>query len=131
MSAFKDITVHHFSNKHLVKRAWSYFLPHLWKVITASVCAIGVSATVGGTAYLIKDVTEVILVNIDPTDTVAVATAKAGLLVVVFEFVGLFLIKGVVRFTQTYFMNTTMLEVGEAIRNDSYGKVALLPLRFF
>ncbi len=131
MSAFKDITVYEFSNRHLIRRAWSFFRPHLWKVIVASLCAVGVSATVGGTAYLIKEVTEVILVNIDSTDAIAVEAAKASLLIVVFEFVGLFLIKGIVRFLQTYFMNTTMLEVGESIRNASYAKVVLLPLRFF
>lgn len=131
MSKFKDISIHSFSNKHLIKRSWGYFYPHLWKVVTASLCAMAVSATVGGTAYLVKEVTEVILVNVDGSDLAAVEAARAALLVVVFQFVGLFLIKGVVRFTQTYLMNTTMLQVGEAIRNASYSKVIFLPLRFF
>lgn len=126
-----DSKLHSFSNKHLVKRSWSYFYPHLWKVIIASICAVAVSGTVGGTAYLIKEVTEVILVNVDVTDLAAVAAARAALVIVVIEFVGLFLVKGIVRFIQTYFMNTTMLEVGKTIRNDSYAKVVFLPMQFF
>lgn len=80
---------------------------------------------------MVKEVTDVILVNVDFSDPTVVEAAKGALLIVVFEFVGLFLIKGVVRFTQTYLMNITMLQVGEAIRNDSYKKVVFLPLGFF
>ena len=115
----------------MIKRSWAYFYPHLWKVVAASLCAIVVSATVGGTAYLVKEVTDVLLVNIDITDLHAVDLAKSGLLLVVFEFVGLFLIKGVVRFVQVFLMNTTMLQVAEVLRNHSYAKVAFLPLKFF
>jgi subfamily B ATP-binding cassette protein MsbA len=131
LSKFKDINVHSFSNRHLVRRSWSYFYPHLWKVVTASICALIVSACVGGTAYLLKEVTEVILVQVNTADPGAVASARSALILVVFEFVGLFLVKGVARFLQTYYMNTTMLEVGRTLCNLSYAKVILLPMAFF
>ncbi len=118
---FDDVQLHGFSNKYLFKRSFRYFMPHLWKVIVAAVCAGIVSATNGGVAYLVKPAIDEIFVSKD----------AAALALIPLAFIGVMLVKGVARFTQTYLMNSTSLLVTESVRNDTFSKILRLPMDYF
>ncbi|MEF2145610.1 MAG: ABC transporter transmembrane domain-containing protein [Desulfovibrionaceae bacterium] len=116
-----DIKLHKFSNQHLLSRSFQYYLPHLWKVIVASIAALLVSSSSGGLAYLVKPAIDDIFVNKD----------VAALKLIPFLFVGIMLGKGVARFLQAYLLSITNLKVSEQLRNDSYERLSQLPMKFF
>ena len=118
---FDDVQLHGFSNRYLFKRSFKYFLPHLWKVIAASVCAVLVSTSNGGVAYLVKPAIDEIFISKD----------QAALALIPLAFIGVMAGKGLARFIQTYLMNTTSLRVTETVRNDTFAKILRLPMNYF
>lgn len=116
-----DVSLHEFSNKHLLWRSFLFFKPHLWKVIVASLAAAVVSGTNGLVAYLVKPAIDEIFVNKDVD----------ALRLIPLMFVSVMLVKGITRFTQTYLMNTTKLHVTKELQDKSFAKVTTLPMRFF
>lgn len=119
MSKYQDL--YKFSNKQLLKRCLSYFLPYKTKVVVAFISMGIVSLTAGATAYLIKPAMDDIFIKKD----------VEALQLIPLAFIGVMLVKGVFRFLQTYLMNSTGLRVVVALRNEIFAKVAYLPMHFF
>jgi subfamily B ATP-binding cassette protein MsbA len=109
------------SNRHLIKRCFSYFTPHKWKLAIGMLSAVVVSSTNAATAYLVKPAMDNIFVQKD----------EVALILVPLAFLGVIVIKSVFRFLQVYLMNITGLLVLERLRNEMFERILLLPMRFF
>lgn len=109
------------NNKQLAKRCLSYFMPYKFKVIVAFISMAFVAASAAATAYLIQPAMDDIFIHKDRT----------ALMLIPIAFVGVMFIKGIFRFLQVYIMNTTGLKVLETLRNELFGKIICLPMKFF
>lgn len=121
MSQYNLKTIEHFDNRHLLKRCFSHFAPHKWKVIIGMLSAMVVSGTNAATAYLVKPAMDNIFVNKDSDALVLIPLA----------FMGVIVLKSTFRFLQAYLMNMTGLLVLERLRNDLFSRILYLPMRFF
>lgn len=121
MSKFDLQHIEHFDNKHLIKRCIFYFWPYHWRIGFAMLCALLVSGTTGATAYLIKPAMDDIFINKNATSLVFVPLAYLFVIV----------IKSFARYFQVYIMNVTGFRVLDTLRRGLYGRIMVLPLRFF
>ncbi|WP_286182092.1 ABC transporter transmembrane domain-containing protein [Desulfovibrio sp. Huiquan2017] len=121
MSQYNLKIIPKISNRHLIKRCFSYFTPHKWKVAIGMLSAVVVSSTNAATAYLVKPAMDNIFVQKD----------EVALILVPLAFLGVIVIKSVFRFLQVYLMNITGLLVLERLRNEMFERILLLPMRFF
>lgn len=84
-------------------------------------CAMGVSASTGLTAYLVKPAMDDIFMNKDATALVLIPLAYLAVIVV----------KSFARFAQVYIMNVTGLFVLHRLRQELFSRILVLPIRFF
>lgn len=121
MSQYDLQHIDHFDNKHLLKRCISYFWPYRLRIIFAVLCAMCVSATTGATAYLVKPAMDEIFVNKDASALIYIPLAYLGVMV----------LKSFGRFYQVYIMNVTGFIVLDKLRKELFGRMMVLPLRFY
>lgn len=117
----KDKSLYYFGNRHLIKRCLSYFMPYKFKVVIAFLSMFVVAGCSAAMAYLVKPAIDEIFVNKD----------MDALKLLPFLLMGVMVAKCSFRFIQTYYMNSVGMRVIEALRNDLYKKIVVLPMRFF
>ncbi|MGA1846133.1 ABC transporter ATP-binding protein [Deferribacter abyssi] len=105
----------------LLKRIWRYFEKYTIYIILSFLFSLIVAASNGATAYIIKPALDGIFINKD----------REKLIYMPIIIIAIYLIKGTFRFLQNYLMRKTGQKVVEAIRNDLYDKIVMLPLKFF
>ncbi|KAA0258991.1 ABC transporter ATP-binding protein [Deferribacter autotrophicus] len=105
----------------LLKRIWRYFEKYKLYIILSFLFSLIVAASNGATAYIIKPALDGIFINKD----------REKLIYMPILIIAIYLIKGTFRFLQNYLMRKTGQKVVEAIRNDLYDKIIMLPLKFF
>lgn len=105
----------------LLKRVWLYFRPYKWHIFFSFIFSLFVAASNGASAYIIKPALDGIFINKE----------REKLLLMPFVIVGIYLIKGIFRFLQNFLMRRTGQKVVQAIRNDLFDKIIMLPIRFF
>jgi len=108
-------------SRHLLKRSLSYFLVFKKRLVLAVIGMLAVAPCGALTAWLVKLAVDDVLIRKD----------IAALQLVTLAIFVLMSLKGVFRFMQTYYMNSTGFMVVEALRNDLYARIVYLPLRFF
>ncbi|WP_414652921.1 ABC transporter ATP-binding protein [Humidesulfovibrio sp.] len=102
-------------------RCLGYFMPHKIKVIAAFLSMFVVAGCTAAMAYLVKPAIDQIFVNRD----------VEALKLLPFMIMGVMVAKCCFRFVQTYYMNSVGMRVIEALRNDLYEKIVVLPMRFY
>lgn len=102
-------------------RCLGYFMPHKFKVVAAFLSMFVVAGCTATMAYLVKPAIDQIFVNRD----------VEALKLLPFMIMGVMVAKCTFRFIQTYYMNSVGMRVIEALRNDLYEKIVVLPMRFF
>lgn len=117
----KEKSLHYFGNRHLILRCLGYFMPFKLKVIAAFLSMFVVAGCTAAMAYLVKPAIDQIFVNKD----------VEALKLLPFMIMGVMVAKCCFRFVQTYFMNSVGMRVIEALRNDLYEKIVVLPMRFY
>jgi len=117
----KEKTLHYFGNRHLIMRCLGYFMPHKVKVLAAFLSMFVVAGCTAAMAYLVKPAIDQIFVNRD----------VEALKLLPFMIMGVMVTKCCFRFVQTYYMNSVGMRVIEALRNDLYEKIVVLPMRFY
>jgi subfamily B ATP-binding cassette protein MsbA len=106
---------------YYVRRCAHYFRPYLWRILF-SVLSMGVVAgCTAAAAYLVKPVLDEIFINKN----------RDALMLIPLLIIGLYAVKGVSQFLQTYLMRYCAIRVLEQLRNDLYAKMVRLPLSFF
>jgi len=105
----------------LLTRAMGYFLPYKKNITLGLAGMLVVAPTSAATAWLVKHIVDEVLINKDST---ALKVATIGIIV-------LMCLKGLFRFFQNYYMNTAGLLAINAIRNDLYERILVLPMRYF
>lgn len=117
----RDKSLYYFGNRHLILRCLGYFMPYKLKVIAAFLSMFVVAGCTAAMAYLVKPAIDQIFVNKD----------VEALKLLPFLIMGVMVTKCSFRFVQTYYMNSVGMRVIEALRNDLYKKIVVLPMRFF
>jgi len=117
----KEKSLHYFGNRHLIVRCLGYFMPYKVKVVAAFLSMFVVAGCTAAMAYLVKPAIDQIFVNKD----------VEALKLLPFMIMGVMVAKCCFRFVQTYFMNSVGMRVIEALRNDLYEKIVVLPMRFY
>ena len=117
----KEKSLHYFGNRHLILRCLSYFLPFKLKVAAAFLSMFVVAGSTAAIAYLVKPAIDDIFVRKD----------VEALKLLPFLLMGVMVTKCCFRFVQTYYMNSVGMRVIEALRNDLYEKIIVLPMRFY
>ncbi len=102
-------------------RLIQYIKPYLWRVVVAALAAICVGATDGGVAYLIGPVLKRISTE---KDLAIFYLLPIGIFV-------LFLVRGICRFTNDYFIGTAGQLAVQDVRNEIYRRNLRLSLGFF
>jgi subfamily B ATP-binding cassette protein MsbA len=105
----------------LLTRTLGYFLPYKKNIILGLAGMLVVAPTSAATAWLVKHIVDEVLINKDST---ALKVATIGIIV-------LMCLKGLFRFFQNYYMNTAGLLAINAIRNELYERMLVLPMRYF
>lgn len=105
----------------LLKRSLGYFLPFKGRLALGILGMAVVAPCAAASAWLVQHAVDDVLIR---KDVLALKLITVGVFV-------LMSLKGVFRFIQTYYMNTTGLLVIESLRNDMYRKIVRLPMRFF
>ncbi len=108
-------------SRHLLKRSLSYFLPYKKRLALAVIGMLVVAPCGAATAKLVQYIMDEVLIRKDVTALKLATLAVFALMS----------IKGLFRFVQTYYMNSTGLMAVEALRNDLYKRMVFLPLHFF
>lgn len=117
----KEKSLHYFGNRHLILRCLSYFMPFKLKVAAAFLSMFVVAGSTAAMAYLVKPAIDDIFVRKD----------LDALKLLPFLIMGVMVTKCCFRFVQTYYMNSVGMRVIEALRNDLYEKIIVLPMRFY
>ena len=103
------------------RRLIPYIKPHLRIMIVGGLLALIVSATEGAAAWLVKPVMDDIFIR---RDLMMLKLVPLALL-------GVYLVKGVARFCQSYIMATVGEKVVARLRRDLYTHLQAMPLAFF
>ena len=105
----------------LLKRSLRYFLPYKMHIFFASICMIIAGLCKGGMAWLVKPALDEIFINKNTEFLVLIPLA----------FMGISILNAGMRLLQNYLMNYSGLKVLEVLRDEMYGKIIMLPLRFY
>ena len=103
------------------RRLLRNILKHRSRLIMAGICSLMISAATTTMGYLIKPVIDDIFVNQDTT----------GLIVLPLLIIGVFLIKGIGRYGQEYYLNYVGEDIIRHLRNKLYDRIHDLPVAFF
>lgn len=105
----------------LIRRLGKYFIPYTWHIIFSMLCMSAVAATSGATAWLVKPVLDDIFIHKD----------EWKLKIIPLAILGMYILKGVCRYLQSYIMRW----VGEAVvlkmRDDVMRSIQFRELGFF
>lgn len=105
----------------LFKRCLWYFLPYKVHIFFGFLCMVMAGLCDAGVAWLVKPALDDIFVNKN----------SEALLLIPPAFVILTSINAVTRLLQNYLMQYSGLKVLEKLRDELYGKIIMLPLRFY
>lgn len=105
----------------MLKKIWQYFKPYTFFIILATISSGIVAASQGAVAYAVKPTLDGIFINKD----------KSMLILMPVVIIVLFLIKGVFSFAQEFLMRYSAQRAVQKIRDDLYGNIIMLPVRFF
>lgn len=105
----------------LFRRLLQYSKPYWWRIVISLVATLGVSGLNGAIAFLIKPVLEKMFVQKD----------LKIFLFLPLGVIGIYLVKGVCRFTADYFIATAGQLAIQDIREGFYRKNMTLSMRFF
>ena len=108
-------------NIQLLKRCISYFMPYKWYVIFGSCSMLVVAPMDAAVAWLVKFI----------TDDVLIAKELGNLKLAAIGILALLVIKSVCRFFQVYMMRTAGLKVLRDLRDDLFDRAIRLPVKFF
>jgi len=108
-------------NRYLLRRCFSYFSPYKFRVALSGVALILVALAEAGTAYIVKPAMDDVFLNKD----------RVALYLVPLAFLLITIAKGVGRVSQQYLMQYCGLKVLENLRDELYGKIIKLPLRYY
>jgi subfamily B ATP-binding cassette protein MsbA len=121
---WKDIRLKLFP-KNLFKERHRNILRHIKhnriRLIISGVCSLMIASSTTAMGYLIKPVIDDVFVNKDAT----------GLVLLPVAIIIVFLVRGVGRYGQEYFMNYVSEDIIRRLRNQLYGRIQDLPLSFF
>jgi subfamily B ATP-binding cassette protein MsbA len=105
----------------LYRRLLNYVLPH-WPRLTISIIAmVFVAATTAGVAYLLKPVIDQIFIN---KNEALLALLPLGIL-------GLYLVKGVANYLETYLLRWVGQRAMRELRDDLFDRLIRQPVGFF
>ncbi len=105
----------------LFKRCLRYFLPYKLSIFFAVVFMILAGLCDAGIAWLVKPALDEIFINKN----------AAALKLIPLAFMLITALNAVTRLLQNYLMQYSGLKVLEVLRDEMYGKVIMLPLRFY
>jgi subfamily B ATP-binding cassette protein MsbA len=105
----------------LYRRMLEYTKPYVPRLIIAMVVMVGVSALSGSTAYLVKPILDDIFINGDP----------AKLTYIPLLVLAIYIVRGVLEFTQGYMMAGVGQRVVRDIREHLYRHMQSLSLSFY
>ncbi|KAF0220706.1 MAG: ATP-binding cassette subfamily B bacterial [Geobacteraceae bacterium] len=103
------------------KRLLQYSRPYWWRILIAAIASIGVGSMDGAFAYLVEPVLKKIFSEKD----------TAVFILLPFGVILLFVVRGVCRFVNDYFIRTAGQLAVQDVRNEIYHKNMYLGLRFF
>jgi subfamily B ATP-binding cassette protein MsbA len=103
------------------RRILNHIMQHRSRLIMAGICSLMISAATTTMGYLIKPVIDDIFVNQDTT----------GLLILPLVVIGVFLIKGLGRYGQEYYLNYVGEDIIRHLRNQLYNRIQDLSIAFF
>ncbi|UFS68634.1 lipid A export permease/ATP-binding protein MsbA [Geomonas sp. RF6] len=103
------------------KRLLKYSRPYWWRIMIAAFASIAVGSMDGAFAYLVEPVLKKIFSG---KDMLIFTLLPLGI-------IGLFLVKGICRFTNDYFIRTAGQLAVQDVRNDIYQRNMRLGLGFF
>ena len=104
-----------------LKRLWTYFRKYKLLLFVAMVSSAVVSTTDAAVAYIAKDIMDSIFINKD------IRMLKIIPLVIV----GLFIVRFIGRFLQSYSVQYAGEKSIEVIRNELFSKIVRLPMQYF
>ncbi|MDY6821027.1 MAG: ABC transporter transmembrane domain-containing protein [Deferribacterota bacterium] len=104
-----------------LKRLLAFLKPYKFRLITALLATLVVSATTGAMAYIVEPIMNYIFVNKESTYLYILPLA------VIF----IFIVRGSFQVYQDYQMKYCSLKILEEMRNRLYSKIIRLPIEFF
>lgn len=113
--------LHKPDNWILLKRCFSYFLPYKLHVFCAFIFMVLAGLCDAGIAWLVKPALDDIFLNRN----------REALMLIPAAFMGITALNASTRLLQNYLMNYSGLKVLAVLRDEMYGKIILLPLRFY
>ena len=105
----------------LFKRCLWYFLPYKVHIFFGFICMVMAGLCDAGVAWLVKPALDDIFVNKN----------SEALLLIPPAFIALTSINAITRLLQNYLMQYSGLKVLEKLRDELYGKIIMLPLKFY
>ena len=105
----------------LLKRSLSYFSPYKMHIIFATLFMIMAGLCDAGIAWLVKPAMDDIFIKKD----------HDALLLIPIAFVVITAVNAATRLLQNYLMQYSGLKVLEKLRDEMYGKIIMLPLRYY
>ncbi|MBU1230507.1 MAG: ABC transporter ATP-binding protein/permease [Proteobacteria bacterium] len=105
----------------MLKRCLAYFMRYKARLAVAILGMVVVAPCSAASAWLVKKAVDDVLIN---KDVVALKFVTVGIVV-------LMTAKGVFRFLQNYYMNTSGLLAINDLRNDLYARIVCLPMDYF
>lgn len=111
----------HMNSFALFKRCLGYFLPYKVHISFACFFMILAGLCDAGIAWLVKPALDEIFINRNVT----------ALKLVPIAFMGIVALNAATRLLQNYLMQYSGLKVLETLRDEMYGKIIMLPLRFY
>ena len=105
----------------LFKRSMRYFLPYKVHIFFAFIFMVIAGLCSAGIAWLVKPALDEIFINKNTEALVLIPLA----------FMGITAISATTRLLQNYLMQYSGLKVLEVLRDEMYGKIIMLPLRFY
>ncbi len=106
---------------HVYARLWTYLRPHLGWLLAGAVLALIVSAMDGAIAWLVKPAMDDIFIRRD----------MLMLKLLPFALLGIYVIKGIARYLQSYLMAAVGERVIARLRRDLYTHIQSMPLSYF
>jgi subfamily B ATP-binding cassette protein MsbA len=92
-----------------------------YRLIVSGVCSLMIASSTSAMGYLIRPVIDDVFVNKDTT----------GLILLPVAIIIVFLVRGLGRYGQEYFMNYVSEDIIRRLRNQLYDRIQDLPLAFF
>ena len=112
---------HNLSNLLLFKRCIGYFMPYKMHVGLATLFMVLAGVCGAATAWLVKPALDEVFINKN----------TQALMLVPLAFIGVTALNASTKLLQNYLMQYAGLGVLEKLRDEMYGKIIMLPLRFY